>query len=40
MSITLEQTISKQQSTWLNRLLTSQTFWVFVAIIAACACGS
>ncbi len=37
MTITLEQTISKQQSTWVNRMLTSQTFWVFIAIIAACA---
>jgi ribose transport system permease protein len=37
MSMTLEQTIAKQESTWAKRLLSSQTFWVVVAIIAACA---
>jgi ribose transport system permease protein len=36
MTITLEQTIAKQQGTWSSRLLSSQTFWVFVAIIVAC----
>jgi ribose transport system permease protein len=35
--MTLEQTIAKQESTWAKRLLSSQTFWVVVAIIAACA---
>jgi len=36
MSITLEQTIAKQESTWVRRILKSQTFWVVVAIIVAC----
>jgi ribose transport system permease protein len=35
--MTLEQTIAKQESTWAKRLLSSQTFWVVVAIIVACA---
>jgi ribose transport system permease protein len=37
MAMTLEQTIAKQESTWPQRLLRSQTFWVVVAIIVACA---
>ncbi len=37
MAITLEQTIAKQESTWARRLLRSQTFWVVMAIIVACA---
>jgi ribose transport system permease protein len=37
MAVTLEQTIAKQESTWSSRLLRSQTFWVVVAIIVACA---
>ena len=37
MAMTLEQTIAKQESTWSQRLLRSQTFWVVVAIIVACA---
>jgi ribose transport system permease protein len=37
MAMTLEQTIAKQESTFAQRLLRSQTFWVVVAIIAACA---
>jgi ribose transport system permease protein len=37
MAVTLEQTIAKQESTWSRRLLRSQTFWVVVAIIVACA---
>jgi len=37
MAVTLEQTISKQESTWAQRLVRSQTFWVVVAIIVACA---
>lgn len=36
MAVTLEQTIAKQQTTWATRLLSSQAFWVFVAIIVAC----
>lgn len=34
--MTLEQTIAKRQSTWVQQMLRSQTFWVFVAIIVAC----
>ena len=37
MAVTLEETIAKQETTWATRLLRSQTFWVVVAIIAACA---
>jgi ribose transport system permease protein len=37
MALTLEQTIAKQESTWAKRLLSSQTFWVVIAIVAACA---
>src|SRR3569833_2398980 len=36
MALTLEQTIAKRQGNWLSGLLSSQTFWVFVAIIVAC----
>jgi ribose transport system permease protein len=36
MAVTLEQTIAKRQGTWVSDLLSSQTFWVFVAIIVAC----
>jgi ribose transport system permease protein len=36
MAITLEQTIAKRQSTWVNSVLSSQAFWVFIAILAAC----
>ncbi len=36
MAVTLEQTIDKRQHNWFSSLLTSQTFWVFVAIIVAC----
>jgi ribose transport system permease protein len=35
MALTLEQTIAKQESTWAKRLLSSQTFWVVIAIVAA-----
>ena len=37
MSVTLEQTIAQRQQTWLSALLRSQVFWVFVAIVVACA---
>src|SRR3712207_4446174 len=37
MTMTLEQSIARQQSTWSSRLFRSQTFWVVIAIIAACA---
>jgi ribose transport system permease protein len=36
MAITLAETIARQESTWVTRLLRSQTFWVTVAIVAAC----
>jgi hypothetical protein len=35
-SPSLEQIIGKQESTWVKRVLRSQTFWVIVAIIIAC----
>ena len=36
MAVTLEQTIAKRQHNWSSSLLSSQAFWVFVAIIVAC----
>jgi len=36
MAITLEQTIAKRETTWASRLLSSQTFWVLIAILVAC----
>jgi ribose transport system permease protein len=36
MAMTLEQTIAKHEHTRWTRLLNSQTFWVFVAIVVAC----
>lgn len=36
MALTLEQTIAKQHGNWSSRLLSSQAFWVFVAILIAC----
>jgi ribose transport system permease protein len=36
MAITLEQTIAKRQGNWWNSLLSSQAFWVFIAIVVAC----
>jgi len=36
MAITLDQTIAHKQHSWLSRLLNSQTFWVLLAVIAAC----
>jgi ribose transport system permease protein len=37
MAVTLDQTIAQKQHTWLSSLLNSQTFWVLIAILAACA---
>jgi ribose transport system permease protein len=37
MTVTLQDTIAKRESNWTRDLLRSQTFWVFIAIIAACA---
>lgn len=36
MAITIDQTIDKQQHTWLSRILSGQTFWVLIAILLAC----
>ena len=36
MTTTLDQTIAKKQHNWRSTLLKSQTFWVLIAIIAAC----
>lgn len=36
MAITLEQTIAKRQGNWWNAVLSSQAFWVFIAILVAC----
>ena len=36
MAITLDQTIAHKQQSWLAEKLSSQTFWVLVAVIIAC----
>ncbi len=36
MTVTLDEAISRRQHTWHSHLLSSQTFWVLVAILAAC----
>ncbi|CAN7629162.1 ABC transporter permease [Phyllobacterium sp. LjRoot231] len=36
MAITLDQTIGQKQQSWLAEKLSSQTFWVLVAVILAC----
>ncbi|MDR6634776.1 ribose transport system permease protein [Phyllobacterium sp. 1468] len=36
MAITLDQTIAHKQQSWLAEKLSSQTFWVLVAVIVAC----
>jgi ribose transport system permease protein len=36
MALSLEDTIAKQGTNWSTRLLSSQAFWVFVAIVLAC----
>lgn len=36
MTLSLEQTIAKRQHSWVSKLLSNQTFWVFVAILVAC----
>lgn len=36
MAITLEQTIGQKQQGWLSSVFASQTFWVFIAVLAAC----
>lgn len=37
MTITLDQTIAHKQRNWLSALLSSQTFWVLIAVLIACA---
>jgi ribose transport system permease protein len=36
MAVTLEQTIEQRQHNWLSKILSSQTFWVLIAIVVAC----
>ena len=36
MAITLDQTIGQKQQSWLSEKLSSQTFWVLMAVILAC----
>ena len=36
MAVTLEDTIAKRQHTWSSSLLSSQAFWVFIALVVAC----
>jgi len=36
MATTLEQTIARRQHNWASSLLSSQAFWVLIAILAAC----
>ncbi|SUY28057.1 monosaccharide ABC transporter membrane protein (CUT2 family) [Aminobacter aminovorans] len=36
MAITLDQTISQKQQSWLSKVFGSQTFWVLIAVILAC----
>ncbi|KUM26070.1 sugar ABC transporter permease [Mesorhizobium loti] len=36
MAVTLDQTIAQKQHTFLSRVLSSQTFWVVIAVILAC----
>ena len=36
MAVTLDQTIAQRQQNWYSALISSQTFWVTVAVILAC----
>jgi ribose transport system permease protein len=36
MAITLDQTIDQRQRNWLSHLMSSQMFWVLIAVIVAC----
>lgn len=36
MAITLEREIGQRQQTWVGSILSSQTFWVLIAVILAC----
>jgi ribose transport system permease protein len=37
MAVTLDQSIAQKQHTWRSSLFNSQTFWVLIAIVLACA---
>ncbi|CAN5246784.1 ABC transporter permease [soil metagenome] len=36
MAVTLEQTIDRRQHNWVSQVLSRQTLWIFVAVVAAC----
>jgi ribose transport system permease protein len=36
MTTTLDKTIEQKQQSWISEKLNSQTFWVFIAVVAAC----
>lgn len=36
MSISLDKSVEQRQGNWLSELLSSQTFWVLVAVLVAC----
>ena len=36
MSSTLDKSIAQRQQSWFSEKLSSQTFWVFIAVIVAC----
>jgi ribose transport system permease protein len=36
MAITLDQAIGQRQQNWLSTIVSSQTFWVFIAVVFAC----
>ncbi|MCA1490438.1 ABC transporter permease [Ensifer sp. NBAIM29] len=36
MAITLDRAVGQRQQSWLGSILSSQTFWVLIAVIAAC----
>ena len=36
MAITLDKTFEQKQQSWITEILSGQTFWVFIAVIAAC----
>ena len=37
MATTLDDTIAQKQHNWLSGIVNSQTFWVLIAVILACA---
>lgn len=36
MAVTLEQTIERKERSWISTVLSSQTFWVLIAVLLAC----